>query len=72
MPLYTSNKTDPWYFIIAIYTDTQKQDADEKEFAEIAEKMITQVTKLINAQINLSEQTVEKDTWQDVTTVKLK
>ena len=39
-----------------------KTYGDEKEFAEIAEKMTTQVTKLINAQMNLSLQTVEKDT----------
>ena len=36
----------------------------------IAEKMITYVTKLINAQINLSVQPVEKDTWHKVMTVK--
>ena len=35
-----------------------KQDADEIEFAEIAAKMATQVTKLINGQMNL---TMEKD-----------
>ena len=37
--------------------DTQKQDADEKEFTEIAETT-TQVTKLINAQMNLSVKTM--------------
>ena len=34
--------------------DTQKQDADEKKFAEIAEKKTIQVTKQIDAQMNLS------------------
>ena len=41
---------------------------DEKELVEIAEKMTTQVTKQINAQMILSVQTVKKDTWQEVTT----
>ena len=72
IPLYTSTKTNTRYVIIATNTDTQKQDSDEKDFAENAENMITQVTKLINAQMNLSVQTVEKDTSQEVTTVKLK
>ena len=52
--------------------DTQRQDADEKEFAEIAEKIITQVTKLIIAQINLSVQTMEKNRGKEITSVKLK
>ena len=52
--------------------ESQKQDEDEKGFAEIAEKMTTQVTKLLFAQTNLSMQTVEKRTWQEVTTEKLK
>ena len=43
--------------------ETQKQDADEKEFAGIAEKTTTKVTKLINAQVNLIVQNVKKDTW---------
>ena len=43
IPLYTSTKADPWYIIITKNTDTQKQGPDEKEFAEIAEKMTTQV-----------------------------
>ena len=42
------------------------------QFAEITEKMTTQVTKQIGARMNLSVLTVEKDTWQEVTTVKLK
>ena len=62
----------PCYVITATTTDTQKQDADEKEVAEFVEKMTTQVTKLINAQMNLSMQTVEKDAWQEVPTMKLK
>ena len=51
--------------------DTHKQDADEKEVAEIAEKT-TQVTKQLNAQNNVSVHTMKKDTWQEVTTVKFK
>ena len=47
--MYTSTKTGPWYVLIVANPDTQKDDAEEKEFAEIAEKMTTQVTKLINA-----------------------
>ena len=54
IPLYASTKTGPWYVINATNTDTQKQDADEKKFAEIVEKKTTQVTKQINAQMNLS------------------
>ena len=69
---YTSTKTGPWYDINTTNTDTQKQDADEKKFAEIATKKTTQVTKQIDAQMNLSVLTVEKDTWQEVITVKLK
>ena len=57
---------------ICTKTGTQKPYADEKKFAEIAKKMTTQVTELINAQMNLSAQTVENDTWQEVTTVMLK
>ena len=72
IPLCTRTEIGPWYVIIAINADTQKQDADEKEFAEIGEKMTTQSTKQINAQRNLSVQIVEKDTWQGVTTVKMK
>ena len=72
IPLCWSTKTDVWYVIIATNTDTQKQDADEKEFAEIAKKTTTQVTKLINAQMNLSVKTVEKDTRQEIITSKLK
>ena len=53
-------------------SDTEKQDADEKELAKFAEKMITQMTKLKNSQMNLSVQAVEKDTWQELTTVNLK
>ena len=34
--------------------------------------MTTQVTKLINTQKNLNVQPVEKDTWHEVTIVKLK
>ena len=34
--------------------------------------MTTQVTKLIYAQMNPSDQTVEKNTWQEATAVKLK
>ena len=49
---------------------TQKQYADEKEFAEVAEKMTSEVTELINAQMNLSVQTLKKDTRQEVTAVK--
>ena len=71
IPLYTSTKTGPWYVIIATNMDTQKQDVDEKEYAKIAEKMTTQVTKQIDSQMNLSVQTVEKDIWQEVKTVKL-
>ena len=63
IPLYTSTKTDPWFVIFAKNTYTQKHDTDEKEFAEIAEKMTTKVTKLINAQLIISMQTVDKDTW---------
>ena len=59
----------PWYATIVTNTDTQKLDADEKEFGEIAKNMTTKETKLINAQMNLSLQTVE-DTWQGVMTVK--
>ena len=70
--LYSSTKTDPWYFIIATNTNTQKQDSDEEEFAEIAEEMTKQVTNLINAQMNLRVKTVDKDTRQEVTTVILK
>ena len=54
IPLYTSTKTGQWYAIDATNADTQKQDADEKKFAEIVEKKTTQVTKQINAQMNLS------------------
>ena len=72
IPLHTSTKTVPWYVIVNTKKDTQKHDADEKEFAEIAEMMTTQVTKLINAPTNLSVQTVEKDTWQEVMTMKWK
>ena len=61
--MYTNTRTDPWYVIFATNTDTQKQDADVKEFAEIAEKTTTQVTKLISAQMNVSVQAVEKDIW---------
>ena len=39
--LYTSTKTELWYVIYAVSLDTQKQDADEKEFAKIAKKMTT-------------------------------
>ena len=53
----------PWYAKVATNTDAQKQDADEKGF-------VTQVTKLITAQMNLGVQTVE-DTWQELTIVKL-
>ena len=70
IPVYTSIKTDPGYLINATNTDTQKLDADKKEFLEIAKKMTTKVTKLINAQMNLSVQTVEKNTWQGVRHVK--
>ena len=49
-----------------------KQGADEKQFAENAKKITTQVIKLINAQINLSVQAMEKDIWPEATTVKLK
>ena len=42
------------------------------EFGEIAEKMTTHVTKQINGQINLSVQTVERNTRQEAITVKLK
>ena len=52
--------------------DTHKRDADEKQIAEIGRKMITQVTKLINAKMNLSVQTVEKDKCEEATTLKLK
>ena len=65
IPLYTSTKTDPWYVIIATNKGTQKQDADKKQFAESVEKKTTQVTKLINTQMNLSVQTVEKYKWQE-------
>ena len=54
IPLYTSTKTGPWYAMNVTNMDTHKQDADEKKFAEIVEKKITQVTKQINAQMNLS------------------
>ena len=50
--------------------DTQKQDADENEFAEIAENMTTKVTKLISSQMNICVQTVEKDTWKIFINVK--
>ena len=49
-----------------------KHDADGNDFAEFAETMTTEVTKLINAQMYLSVQAVEKDTWQEVTALKLK
>ena len=52
-------------------TDTQKQNVDEKGFGEIEEKMTTHVTKQINVQVNLSVQTDEKGTLQEVTAVKL-
>ena len=52
--------------------DTQKQDDDEKMFAEIVVKKTTQVTERVYAQMSLSVQTAEKDTWQEVTTAKLK
>ena len=70
--MYTSTKTDPCFVIITTNTDILKQDADEKEFADVAEKMTTQMTKLINVQMNPNVQTVEKDTWQEVMTVKFK
>ena len=54
VPLYTSTKTGPWCTISATNTDTQKQDADEKKFAETVEKKTTQVKKQINVQMNLS------------------
>ena len=63
--------TDPWCVIFATNTDAQKQDADVKEFTKIAKKMTIDVTKLINYQMNQSMQTVEKNTWQGVITVKL-
>ena len=47
-----------------------KEDRDEKEFVEMAKKMTTRMTKLINDKWNLSVQAVENDTWQEVTTVK--
>ena len=59
-------------WITATNTDTQKQVADEKEFAEIAEKTTTQATKQMKTQINLSVQTLEKHNWHEVTPVKLK
>ena len=61
-PRYTSAKTGPWYVIIATNTDTQEQDADEKQFAENAEKTKTHVTKQINTRTYLSVKAVEKDT----------
>ena len=51
------------------YGNTKKRDADEKQLAEMAEKITTQVTKKINAQMKLIVQTVEKNTWQEVITV---
>ena len=68
--LYTCIKTGPQYVINATNTDTHKQDADEKNFAEIAEKKTTQVTKQIIAKINQGVLTVENDIWKEVTTVK--
>ena len=68
---YTSTKTSPWYVIKATNTDTQKQDADENTFVKTAAMKTTQLTKQLDAQMNLSTETVEKDTWQEVTTVKL-
>ena len=72
MPLCKSTKTGPWFVTIATDMETQKQYADEKEFAENAEKRTTQVTNLINARMNLSVQTVAKNTWQEETTLKMK
>ena len=72
MPLYKSTKTGPRYVTIATDMETQKQYADEKQFAENAEKRTTQVTNLINAWMNLCVQNVEKNTWQEETTVKMK
>ena len=54
IPLYTSIKTHPWCIMSATNVDIQKQDADEKQFVEILEKKTTQMTKQINAQMNLS------------------
>ena len=48
--MYTSTKTDPWYDVVATKADTQKKDTDEKEFAKIAQKKTTQVTKLKKCQ----------------------
>ena len=52
------------------HNDIWKHDADEKEFAEITEKMTTQVTKTNKCSYE-PVQAVE-NTWQEVITVKLK
>ena len=59
---YGSAKADPWYVTNATNTDTQKQDADIKEFAKIADMMTKTVKKLLNVQLNLSAHTVKNDT----------
>ena len=71
IPLHRGTKTGHWYVAVATNTETQKQDTDEKQFAEIVEKT-RQATKQINSQMNQSVQNVEKETWQEVTTVKSK
>ena len=58
--------------MIATNTDTQTQDADEKELVKIAEKMTTLLPKQTNVQMNLSVQIMEKDTWQEVTSRETK
>ena len=55
---------------MAADTDTQKYHADENDFADILENMTSKMTKLITEQMNLRVQTVEKDTWQGVMTMK--
>ena len=72
MSISPDNLQLPLFTNVDTITDTQKLDANEKELAEFADKMTTHVTKLINAQMNLSVQTEEKDTWQEEMTVKSK
>ena len=68
--LCTSTKTHLRYVISGTNTNTHTQDTDDKEYAEVAEKMTTKVAKLIISKVNLSLQTVEKDIWQGLMTVK--
>ena len=49
--------------------EIQREDANEKEFAEIAEKVTVKVKKIIYSQMNLSVRTVGMGTWQGALTV---